>query len=158
MRRPTSTSTARVAMLTYSVKPRGGVVHAIELARALERRGHRVELAALARAGESFFRDPGVRAHLVRHAPDPRSSFDERVAKLFSEAKTPEQLDALRKHMAGIRVPRQGDGLPVEIEPIEGDAYYCSPCEVELPDLPGATRHANSAEHASALAAAQATA
>ena len=39
----------RVAMLTYSVKPRGGVVHALEVAEALTRRGHEVELMALAR-------------------------------------------------------------------------------------------------------------
>ncbi len=74
----------RVAMLTYSVKPRGGVVHAIELARALHGRGHRVELAALAREGEGFFRDPGVPVHLVRHAPDPDAAFDDRVAGMIA--------------------------------------------------------------------------
>jgi glycosyltransferase-like protein len=74
----------RVAMLTYSVKPRGGVVHAIELARALAGRGHRVELAALAREGEGFFRDPGVPVHLVRHAPDPDAAFDDRVAGMIA--------------------------------------------------------------------------
>ena len=35
-------------MLTYSVKPRGGVVHAVEVSEALTRRGHAVELAARA--------------------------------------------------------------------------------------------------------------
>lgn len=74
----------RVAMLTYSVKPRGGVVHAIELARALRGRGHRVEIAALAREGERFFRDPGVPVHLVRHAPDPDAAFDDRVAGMIA--------------------------------------------------------------------------
>jgi glycosyltransferase-like protein len=74
----------RVAMLTYSVKPRGGVVHAIELARALRGRGHRVEIAALAREGEGFFRDPGVPVHLVRHAPDPDAAFDDRVAGMIA--------------------------------------------------------------------------
>ena len=74
----------RIAMLTYSVKPRGGVVHAIELGRALRERGHRVELAALARAGEGFFRDPGGPVHLVRHAPDPDAAFDDRVAGMIA--------------------------------------------------------------------------
>jgi glycosyltransferase-like protein len=74
----------RVAMLTYSVKPRGGVVHAIELARALRGRGHRVEIAALAREGEGFFRDPGVPVHLVRHVPDPDAAFDDRVAGMIA--------------------------------------------------------------------------
>jgi len=32
----------RIAMLTYSVRPRGGVVHAIEVSEALARRGHTV--------------------------------------------------------------------------------------------------------------------
>ena len=41
----------RIAMLTYSVKPRGGVVHALEVSEALARRGHDVELMALARPG-----------------------------------------------------------------------------------------------------------
>ena len=41
--------TLRIAMLTYSVRPRGGVVHAVEVAEALARRGHSVELVALAR-------------------------------------------------------------------------------------------------------------
>jgi len=77
-------SRLRIAMLTYSVKPRGGVVHAIELARALVRRGHGVELAALARAGEELFREPGVPAHLVRHAPDPDAAFDDRVAGMIA--------------------------------------------------------------------------
>ena len=47
-------------MLTYSVKPRGGVVHALEVAEALARRGHEVELFALARADEELFRPADV--------------------------------------------------------------------------------------------------
>ena len=68
----------RIAMLTDSVRPRGGVVHALEVSEALARRGHDVELFALARPGESFFREPGVPARIVRHEPLERS-FDERV-------------------------------------------------------------------------------
>jgi glycosyltransferase-like protein len=59
--------TLDIAMLTYSVKPRGGVVHAVEVAEALGRRGHRVELFALARSGDDFFRRPRVPAHLIEH-------------------------------------------------------------------------------------------
>ena len=57
----------RVAMLTYSVKPRGGVVHALAVAEALAGRGHDVELFALGapgRARSSARR--AVPAHLVR--------------------------------------------------------------------------------------------
>ena len=59
----------KVAMLTYSVKPRGGVVHALEVSEALRRRGHDVELMALARPGEGFFRPTPVRTSIVRHTP-----------------------------------------------------------------------------------------
>ena len=48
----------RIAMLTYSLRPRGGVVHALKVSEALARRGHEVELIALGPSGESFFRDP----------------------------------------------------------------------------------------------------
>ena len=50
----------RVAMLTYSVRPRGGVVHALEVSAALADRGHDVELIAIGEAGPEFFRPPRV--------------------------------------------------------------------------------------------------
>jgi glycosyltransferase-like protein len=68
----------RIAMLTYSVKPRGGVVHALQVAEALARRGHDVELAALAREGEELFRPAAVPHRLVRHVPLD-APFDERI-------------------------------------------------------------------------------
>jgi glycosyltransferase-like protein len=73
-------SALRIAMLTYSVRPRGGVVHALSLADALAERGHRVELFAIGPPGARFFREPGVAAHVVAHAPDEAASFDERIA------------------------------------------------------------------------------
>ena len=73
----------RIAMLTYSVKPRGGVVHALEVSEALARRGHGVELFALARAGEALFRAAAVPLHVVRHVP-PDAPFDERVAGMLA--------------------------------------------------------------------------
>jgi glycosyltransferase-like protein len=71
-------SSLSVAMLTYSLRPRGGVVHALEVSEALSRRGHRVELFALGRPGERFFREPAVPARVVRHVPLD-APFDERV-------------------------------------------------------------------------------
>jgi glycosyltransferase-like protein len=65
-------------MLTYSLRPRGGVVHALEVSEALARRGHGVEIFALGRPRERFFREPRVPARIVRHEPLERS-FDERV-------------------------------------------------------------------------------
>ena len=72
----------RVAMLTYSVKPRGGVVHALEVAEALARRGHEVELFALARDDEELFRPAGVPLRLVRHVPLD-APFDERIQAMM---------------------------------------------------------------------------
>ncbi len=69
-------------MLTYSVKPRGGVVHALEVAEALTRRGHDVELAALARPGERLFRPTRVPLQVVRHVPID-APFDERIAAML---------------------------------------------------------------------------
>ncbi|WP_053226130.1 MSMEG_0565 family glycosyltransferase [Solirubrobacter soli] len=68
----------RIAMLTYSVKPRGGVVHAVEVAEALQRRGHEVELMALGRPGDAFFRDTPVPTRIVRHTPAD-GPFDRRI-------------------------------------------------------------------------------
>ncbi len=53
----------RVALLTYSTKPRGGVVHTLALAEALARAGADVDVWTLARGGDrTFFRavDPAV--------------------------------------------------------------------------------------------------
>ena len=72
----------KVAMLTYSVKPRGGVVHALEVAEALARRGHDVELVALAREGEELFRPTAVPLRLVRHVPLD-APFDERIQAML---------------------------------------------------------------------------
>jgi glycosyltransferase-like protein len=70
-------------MLTYSVKPRGGVVHAVEVAEALARRGHDVELAALGRPGEQLFRPARVPMHVVRHVPPDGAPFDVRIQSML---------------------------------------------------------------------------
>ena len=72
----------RIAMLTYSLRPRGGVVHALEISRALARRGNEVELIALGPPGQSFFREPAVRSRIIRHQPL-ESAFDERIRSML---------------------------------------------------------------------------
>ncbi|QFY42223.1 MSMEG_0565 family glycosyltransferase [Candidatus Methylospira mobilis] len=49
-------SPLRIAMLAHSTNPRGGVVHALELAEALHAQGQRVTLIAAAEHGKAFFR------------------------------------------------------------------------------------------------------
>jgi len=74
----------RVAMLTYSVRPRGGVVHAIAVSEALAARGHAVELFAVGPPGAAFFRAPGVPAAVVPHEPPPDADFDAKIASTIA--------------------------------------------------------------------------
>ena len=55
----------RIALLTHSVNPRGGVVHTLELANALHDRGHQVTVLAPARRGQTLFRTPRCAVELV---------------------------------------------------------------------------------------------
>ncbi|GIH21795.1 glycosyl transferase family 1 [Acrocarpospora phusangensis] len=58
----------RIALLTYSTKPRGGVVHTLALAEALAEEGAEVTVWSLGRGGDlGFFRpvDPRVRVRIV---------------------------------------------------------------------------------------------
>jgi glycosyltransferase-like protein len=75
----------RIAMLTYSVKPRGGVVHALEVSEALARRGHDVQLVALARPGETLFRPTRVPLALVPHVPLEDADFDVRIEAMLAD-------------------------------------------------------------------------
>lgn len=51
----------RIAILTYSTKARGGVVHSLHLAESLQELGHEVEVFALGKdAGDEFFRPVAV--------------------------------------------------------------------------------------------------
>lgn len=55
----------RIALLTHSVNPRGGVVHTLELGRALQAAGHEVTVMAPAAPGERFFRATPCRVELA---------------------------------------------------------------------------------------------
>jgi glycosyltransferase-like protein len=70
-------------MLTYSVKPRGGVEHALAVAEALAGRGHDVCVFALAQPGEAFFRETSVQTRLVEHIPT-AAAFDERILAMVA--------------------------------------------------------------------------
>jgi glycosyltransferase-like protein len=74
----------RVAMLTYSVRPRGGVVHAIAVAEALAARGHHVELFAVGPPGAAFFRAPRVPATVVPHTPRESGDFNAKIASTIA--------------------------------------------------------------------------
>ncbi len=67
-----------VAIVTYSTKPRGGVVHAVHLAEALHQIGEPCHLFALGDPGAGFFRP--VRApYTIFRAPPAGGTLEERV-------------------------------------------------------------------------------
>ncbi len=68
-----------VVLATYSTKPRGGVVHTLELAAALQRIGEPVHLVSLGDPEEGFFRPTPVPATIFP-APLPAPTLEERVA------------------------------------------------------------------------------
>jgi glycosyltransferase-like protein len=74
----------RVALLTYSTKPRGGVVHTLNLAEALAASGVDVTVWSLARQGDrGFFRDvdPRVGVRLVEFPEAGEESVTERIVR-----------------------------------------------------------------------------
>ncbi|KAB2832833.1 MAG: MSMEG_0565 family glycosyltransferase, partial [Candidatus Dadabacteria bacterium] len=68
-----------VALLTYSTKPRGGVVHTLSLAESLARLGHKVRVYSLS-SGESFFRNVDVPHTLIPCPKKDYGSMDEKIA------------------------------------------------------------------------------
>ena len=66
----------RIALLSYSTKPRGGVVHTLALAETLAALGEDVTVWTLGRGGdEGFFRavDPAVHLRIVPFPDEPRN-------------------------------------------------------------------------------------
>ncbi len=66
----------RIALLTHSVNPRGGVVHVLELARALHTMGHLPTVLAPAMAGQRMFREVPHALALVPAGPAPTQLVD----------------------------------------------------------------------------------
>lgn len=82
----------RVALITYSTKPRGGVVHTLNLAEALAAKQIDVTVWSLARSGDTgFFRavDPSVAVRLLDFPEVPDESVTDRIVR---------SIDTLRKH------------------------------------------------------------
>lgn len=68
----------RIALTTYSVKPRGGVVHTLELAEALQALGADVTVIAMGDPDIGFFRPVNTPVHIVA-APAWGSTLEGRV-------------------------------------------------------------------------------
>lgn len=80
-----------LALVTYSTKPRGGVVHTLSLAEALHDAGVSVHVVTLGEPGQGFFRPTHV-PHTVLPAPPRSGSLEDRV---FAS------IDTLAKGLAG---------------------------------------------------------
>jgi glycosyltransferase-like protein len=91
----------RIALLTYSTKPRGGVVHTLALAEALVRAGAEVDVWTLGRGGDAtFYRpvDPGVGIHAVPFPEQPGEDVGARIQRsiaVLHEAFTPQYYDVV---------------------------------------------------------------
>ena len=68
---PIATPPLRIALFTYSTKPRGSVIHALELAEALHHLGHQVCLYALSKPGDCFDYKPSYQVCLIPAQPAP---------------------------------------------------------------------------------------
>jgi glycosyltransferase-like protein len=91
----------RIALLSYSTRPRGGVVHTLALAEALAELGEDVTVWSLGRGGdESFFRpvDPRVRVHIVPFPPIDDEGVGARIQRsirLLRDAFDPDKYDVV---------------------------------------------------------------
>jgi glycosyltransferase-like protein len=74
----TAGTPAPVALVTYSVKPRGGVVHTLALAEALHAAGYPVRVIALGDPAAGFFR-PVAAPFTIIEAPPSLPTLEERV-------------------------------------------------------------------------------
>lgn len=80
----------KIGLLTHSLLPRGGVVHVLELGRALHQRGHEVTIFAPAAPGQTLFRATPCRVSLAR-CETPVGDFAAQVRS---------RIDAMRSHLA----------------------------------------------------------
>ncbi|MCW2795577.1 MSMEG_0565 family glycosyltransferase [Nocardioides sp.] len=74
----------KIALLTYSTRPRGGVVHTLALAEALADLGQDVHVWTLGRGGDTtFFRpvDPAVTVHAVPFATNEEETVGARIVR-----------------------------------------------------------------------------
>ena len=72
----------RIALFTYSTKPRGGVIHTLSLAEALHALGHHVHIFALGKDQDGFFRPVAVPYSLIPFDPLPKEmDMDEKIRR-----------------------------------------------------------------------------
>ncbi len=86
----------RIAMLSHSTNPRGGVVHAMHLSEALTALGHEVVLHAPDAKGEGFFRAPACESMpfpVAAPASDMTQMVEQRIADYVDYFQSPDARD-----------------------------------------------------------------
>ena len=79
---PQSNAALRIALFTYSTKPRGGVIHTLSLAEALHALGHTVHIFALGKDQHGFFRPTSVPFTLIPFDALPKEmAMDEKIRR-----------------------------------------------------------------------------
>jgi len=81
------TEQPRVALLSYSTKPRGGVVHTLSLAEAMVRSGRPVRIVSLGDPEQGFFRPVHAPYSVVTPSP-PADTLEERVFASIDDLET----------------------------------------------------------------------
>lgn len=95
----------RVAMYVHSLNPRGGVVHALSIAEAIQSLGHHVEIVAPAAPGQRLFRSTTAPIRVFPAGPvtgDLRSLIRQRV---------PEYIAAIRSRGNAFDIHHAHDGM-----------------------------------------------
>jgi glycosyltransferase-like protein len=70
----------KIALFTYSTKPRGGVIHTLALAEHLAALGHGVHVFALGKDKHGFFRPPGVPYTVIPYVQPPEElNLDDKI-------------------------------------------------------------------------------
>lgn len=93
----------RVALVTFSTRPRGGAVHTLHLAESLVRQGQPVHVFALGNPEEGFFRETSA-PHTICKAPESTGSLEEKVMR---------SVDVLAEHLETV-VPGAFDIIHAE--------------------------------------------
>ena len=126
----------RIALLTYSTKPRGGVIHTMELAEALQRLAQQVCIFALNKDGGDFCRPIACNTRLVPTQPA-APSIDQLVQQRIQEyvdyfSQHPEPYDIYHAQdcisaNALIQLRNQGYYIPRIIRTVHHIDDYTSP-------------------------------
>ncbi|WP_035987811.1 MSMEG_0565 family glycosyltransferase [Leptolyngbya sp. KIOST-1] len=87
-----------IALLTYSTKLRGSVVHTLELAQALAQLGHDVCVYALDKDGQGFERDIAARVELIPAQPPPGGLSPDRAIDALIRQRIGEFVDYFLAH------------------------------------------------------------